>query len=381
MADDFYATLGVSRKADADEIKKAYRKLARENHPDRNPDNPAAEERFKEIQQAYDTLSDPEKREQYDKGGIFGGGAGGGFPGGGGFGGGFPGDFGDILSNLFGRGGGGPGAPRTRASVPARGRDLETEVNLTFEQAVRGAQVTLAVPVTGSCPTCHGGGAKPGTSPRSCPRCNGTGIEPQAQGMFSISQPCPECGGRGELIDEPCPTCQGAGLTRQTKRYKVNIPAGVHDGSRIRLARKGEAGQNGGPSGDLYVTTRVEPSAVFKQRSDGNLEVEVPITIAEAAQGATIEVPTLNATKKIKVQPGTKSGTLARLRGEGPPRPNSRGRSDLLYRLTIDVPSKLNPEQRRAVEQLAESLNGSDPRAELLKAADRSAGSGKVGGE
>jgi molecular chaperone DnaJ len=384
MADDFYSTLGVSRKADADEIKKAYRKLARENHPDRNPGDTAAEERFKEIQQAYDTLSDPEKREQYDSGGgIFGGGqgfpgGGGGFPGGGfgggGFGGGgdFNADFGDILSNLFGRGGG-PGGGR--AATSTRGRDLETEINLTFEQAVRGTQITISVPVTDTCPTCHGNGAKPGTSPRTCPRCNGTGIEPQAQGMFSISQPCPECGGRGEIIDEPCPTCHGAGLTRQNKRYKVNIPAGVHDGSRIRLAGKGEPGQGGGPPGDLYVTTRVELSPVFKQRDDGNLEVEVPITIAEAVEGATIEVPTLSATKKIKVKPGTKSGTLARLRGEGAPRPNGSGKTDILYRLTIDVPDNLSKEQREAVEQLAESMNGNDPRADLLKAAALSNGS------
>jgi molecular chaperone DnaJ len=231
------------------------------------------------------------------------------------------------------------------------------------------------VPVTDTCPTCHGNGAKPGTSPRTCPRCNGTGIEPQAQGMFSISQPCPECGGRGEIIDEPCPTCHGAGLTRQNKRYKVNIPAGVHDGSRIRLAGKGEPGQGGGPPGDLYVTTRVELSPVFKQRDDGNLEVEVPITIAEAVEGATIEVPTLSGTKKIKVKPGTKSGTLARLRGEGAPRPNGSGKTDILYRLTIDVPDNLSKEQREAVEQLAESMNGNDPRADLLKAAALSNGS------
>jgi len=378
MADDFYSTLGVSRKADTEEIKKAYRKLARENHPDRNPNDDAAEERFKEIQQAYDTLSDSEKRQQYDSGGMFGGGPGG-FPGGGfgGGGGGFNADFGDILSNLFGRGGG--GGPGGRAGNAARGRDLETEVNLTFEQAVGGTQISIGVPVTGTCPTCHGNGAKPGTSPRTCPRCEGTGIEPQAQGMFSISQPCPECGGRGEIIDEPCPTCHGAGLTRQNKRFKVNVPAGVHDGSRIRLAGKGEPGQGGGPPGDLYVTTRVEPSPVFKQREDGNFEVEVPITIAEAVEGAAIEVPTLSGTKKIKVQTGTKSGTLARLRGQGAPRPNGRGNADILYRLTIDVPENLSKEQRVAVEQLAETMNGSDPRADLLKAAALSTGSSQAG--
>jgi molecular chaperone DnaJ len=372
---DFYEVLGVSRKASADEIKKAYRKLARENHPDRNPDDPAAEERFKEIQHAYDTLSDEEKRKQYDSGGAFFGFGGGGAPGGaggpGGFpGGGFSGDFGDILSNLFGRGGpgGAGGGPR------ARGRDLETEVQLSFEQAMHGAEVTVAVPRTGPCETCSGTGAKPGTSPRVCPRCNGSGVDAQSQGLFSISQPCPECGGRGQVIDDPCPTCGGAGATRQTKRYRVKVPAGVHDGSRIRLAGKGEPGPGGGPPGDLYVTTRVASSPVFKRRPDGNLEVEVPITVPEAMQGATIEVPTLNATKRIRIPPGTKDGTIQRVRGEGPPRPNGRGRRDIYYRMAIDVPRKLSKEQRSAVDQLAESLNGEDPRAKLLRDAGRSAG-------
>jgi molecular chaperone DnaJ len=387
MADDFYETLGVSRKADADEIKKAYRKLARENHPDRNPGDDAAEERFKEVQQAYDTLSDPEKRREYDAGGMFAG-QGGGFPGGG-FPGGFrtgsggfsAGDFGDIFSNLFNRGAGQPGAGGgVRNAGATRGRDLETEVNLTFEQAMRGTQITVAVPVTDTCPTCDGSGAKPGTSPRTCPRCQGTGIDAQSQGMFSISQPCPQCGGRGEIIDDPCPTCEGAGVTRRTKRYRVNIPAGVHDGSRIRLRGKGEPGQNGAPQGDLYVVTRVAPSPVFKQREDGNLEVELPITVTEAIQGDTIEVPTLEGTKKIRVAPGTESGKVVRLRGAGPPRPNGRGRGDIFYRLQIDVPKKLSDEQRKAVEQLDAALNGDDPRAQLLRDASRSAGSGKVAG-
>jgi molecular chaperone DnaJ len=367
---DFYEVLGVSKKASADEIKTAYRKLARENHPDRNPDDAAAEERFKEIQHAYDTLSDPEKRKQYDQGGAFGFGGG---PGGGGgspFGGGgfSSADFGDLFSNLFNRGGG-PGGGAMR------GRDLETEVHLSFDQAMNGAQITVAVPVEGPCETCGGSGAAPGTSPRTCPRCDGRGVLAQGQGMFSISQPCPECGGRGQLIDDPCPTCHGNGTTRQTKRFRVNIPAGVHDGSRIRIAGKGEPGPGGGPPGDLYVTTRVTPSPVFKQRSDGNLEVEVPITVAEAMQGATVEVPTLNGSKKIRIQPGTESGTVQRVRGEGPPRPNGRGRGDIRYKLTIDVPKKLSGDQAKAVEQLAEAFNGADPREQLL----RSAASGKVG--
>jgi molecular chaperone DnaJ len=374
MANDFYEVLGVSKSASADEIKKAYRKLARENHPDRNPDNPEAEERFKEIQQAYDTLSDEEKRKEYDSGGPFGfgggqAGGGGPFGGAGGF---SSADFGDIFSTFFNRGGG-PGGGRGGRAM--RGRDLETEVSLSFDQAMNGAQITVAIPVEGPCETCGGSGARPGTSPRTCPRCGGAGVLAEGQGLFSISQPCPECGGRGELIDDPCPTCHGSGVTRQTKRFKVNIPAGVHDGSRIRIPGKGEPGPNGGPPGDLYVTTRVTPSPVFKQRPDGNLEVDVPITVPEAMQGGTIEVPTLNGSKKIRIAPGTQSGTVQRVRGEGPPRPNGRGRGDIRYRLKIDVPKKLSDKQQKAVEGLAESFNGADPRGQLL----RSAGSGKVG--
>lgn len=371
MADDLYKVLGVSKKASADEIKKAYRKLARKYHPDRNPDDAAAEEKFKEVQGAYDTLSDPEKREQYDAGGMFAGfGGGPGGPGGqpfggagaGGFGG---GDFGDILSGIFGRGGGGRGRPQQR------GGDLETELSLSFDQAVNGAQVSVAVPKAERCTTCHGSGAKPGTAPITCPRCEGRGIDAESQGFFSISQPCPQCGGAGQIIEDPCPTCGGSGLTRQTKRYKVNIPAGVKDGARIRLAGKGEAGPRGGPPGDLYVVTRVTPSPVFKRLDGGNLEVTVPITIAEALRGATIEVPTLDGTKKIKVPAGTKHGTLQRLRGEGAPGRGGKGRGDIRYRLEIDVPDELTEEQRKAVDELAEALNGADPRAELLRKAAR----------
>ena len=328
MADELYKTLGVAKKASDDEIKKAYRKLARQYHPDRNPDDPAAEEKFKEVQGAYDTLSDPEKRKEYDSGGPFagfGGGGGGPFgPGGGaaqagGFGGGA--DFGDIFSSLFNRGGKG-GQPQAQQ---VRGRDLETEVQLGFDQAVNGSQISVTVPKAGPCPTCRGSGAKPGTGPVTCPRCEGRGIDAQSQGFFSISQPCPQCGGAGQIIEDPCPTCNGSGLTQQTKRYKVNVPAGVKDGARIRLAGKGEAGPRGGPPGDLYVTTRVTASPVFKRLSDGNLEVTVPISIPEALRGATIEVPTLDGTKKIKVAAGTKHGALQRLRGEGPPKPKGVG--------------------------------------------------------
>jgi len=373
VAEDLYKTLGVSKGASEEEIKKAYRKLARKYHPDRNPDDPEAEERFKEVQGAYDTLSDPEKRKQYDAGGTFGGlgagGAGGPFGGGAGpFGAGGAGGFdvGDVFSNLFGRGGGGRGQAQQ-----ARGRDLETEVNLSFDQAVNGTQVQVTVPKAERCPTCHGSGAKPGTSPVTCPRCGGRGIDAQSQGFFSISQPCPQCGGAGQIVEDPCPTCGGSGLTQQTKRYKVNIPAGVRDGARIRLAGKGEAGQRGGPPGDLFVVTRVAASPVFKRLDGGNLEVTVPITVVEALRGATIEVPTLEGTKKIKVGTGTKHGQVQRLRGEGAPKPRGRGRGDIRYRLEIELPQKLTEEQEEAVERLAETFNGADPRAELLRKAAR----------
>jgi molecular chaperone DnaJ len=369
LAEDLYKVLGVSKGASDEEIKKAYRKLARKYHPDRNPGDSAAEEKFKQVQGAYDTLSDPEKREQYDQGGMFAGFGGGGGPGGAPFGGmeggGFAGDFGDILSNLFGRGGG-RGQPQQQ-----RGRDLETEVSLSFDQAVNGARISVSVPKEERCPTCHGSGAKPGTGPVTCPRCEGRGIDAQSQGFFSISQPCPQCGGAGQIVEDPCPACGGSGLTRQTKRYRVNIPAGVRDGARIRLAGKGEAGPLGGPAGDLFVVTRVTASPVFRRLDGGNLEVTVPITVAEALQGATIEVPTLDGSKKIKVQPGTRHGSIQRLRGEGPPKPRGKGRGDIRYRLEIEMPSELSDEQREAVEKLAETLNGSDPRAELLRRAGR----------
>jgi molecular chaperone DnaJ len=366
VADDLYKTLGVAKGASDEEIKKAYRKLARQYHPDRNPDDAQAEERFKEVQGAYDTLSDPEKRKAYDSGGgMFGGGGG---PGGAGpfgaGGGGF--DVGDIFSNLFGRGGGGRAQPQAM-----RGRDLETEIALSFDRAVNGTQVQVTVPKAERCPTCHGSGAKPGTSPITCPRCEGRGIDAQSQGFFSISQPCPQCGGQGQIIEEPCPSCGGSGLTQQTKRYKVNIPAGVKDGARIRLAGKGEAGQRGGPPGDLFVVTRVAASPVFKRLDGGNLEVTVPITVAEALRGATIEVPTLEGTKKIKVGPGTRHGSIQRLRGEGAPKPRGKGKGDIRYRLEIDMPEELTPEQEEAAAKLAEAFNGSDPRADLLRRAAR----------
>jgi molecular chaperone DnaJ len=362
---DYYKVLGVGKNASDEEIKKAYRKLARKYHPDRNPGDKKAEERFKEISAAYDTLSDPEKRKAYDRGsGPFGFNMPGGFdPSSFGTG------FGDILSNLFGGAagaGGRPGGGRgTRA--PMRGRDLETEVSLSFDQAVEGAQMRIAVPTSQPCPTCHGTGAKPGTSPRVCPVCQGRGVESQSQGIFSISQPCSNCGGSGTVIDDPCPTCGGTGAQRSTRRLRVNIPAGVHDGSRIRVTGKGELGPPGGQPGDLYVVTRVADSPVFKWLGD-NLEVEVPLTIPEAVRGAVIEVPTLHGTKRLRVPRGTKHGTVQRLRGEGPPRLGGKARGDIRYRFVIDVPETLSAEQSEAIEQLSQVMNG-NPRADLFEKA------------
>ncbi|HEY2397785.1 MAG TPA: molecular chaperone DnaJ [Solirubrobacteraceae bacterium] len=362
---DYYKTLGVERKAPAEEIKKAYRKLARRYHPDRNPDDKDAETRFKEISQAYDVLGDPDKRKQYDNGtGPFatGAGPGGGFGGFGNF------DFdassmGDILSNLFGaQGGGRRGRGRPRAE---RGADVEAQVSISFDQAIAGAQIPLQVPMQTTCETCRGTGAKPGTTPSVCPRCEGRGIETQGQGMFSISQPCSLCGGAGTVIEDPCPTCKGSGAVRTVKRMRVNVPAGVRDGSRIRLAGKGEPGRNGGPAGDLYLLTHVSPSPIFKRKGE-NLEVEVPLSIPEALRGAEVQVPTLSGTKTLRVRPGTAHGTVQRLRGEGPPKLGSGSdRGDIHYRFVIDVPKELNDEQQAAVDALSKTMHG-DPRDGLF---------------
>jgi molecular chaperone DnaJ len=362
---DLYRVLGVDKKASQDEIKKAYRKLARQYHPDRNPDDASAEARFKEISAAYDVLGDPDKRKDYDRQGtnpfaganpFGGGGAGGSYE---------AGSFSDILSNLFGGGRAGGGGAGRGTPQPERGRDLEAEVRLSFQQAVDGAQVSLSVPTSSMCATCHGTGAKPGTTPKVCPRCQGRGVESQGQGLFSISQPCSMCGGSGAIIEEPCPTCHGNGAVRTVKSYKVNIPAGVREGSRVRLAGKGEPGRRGGPPGDLYVITHVDPSPVFKRKGD-HLEVEVPLTIPEALRGAEVEVPTLSGSKRLRVKPGTKPGTVQRLRGEGPPKlSDKKHRGDIHYRFVLDVPDKLTREQEVAVDALSKVMNG-NPRAKLF---------------
>jgi molecular chaperone DnaJ len=361
---DHYKVLGVERKATADEIKKAYRKLARQYHPDKNPGDAKAEERFKQISQAHDILGDPDKRKEYDRqltnpfSNVGRGGTGQpGFDTGG---------FGDILSDLFGqaagrRGGGGGRGPNPRAE---QGRDLEAEVTIGFEQAIAGAQVPISVPTYERCATCGGTGAKPGTAPIVCPRCNGRGVESEGQGLFSISQPCSRCGGAGTVIEDPCPTCHGEGRRRTVKKYRVNVPAGVREGSKIRLAGKGEPGRNGGPAGDLYVITHVQESPVFERKGD-NVEVEVPLTLPEALRGAEIEVPTLDGRKTLRVPPGTRPGSIQRLRGEGPKRLGKAGRGDIRYRFVLDLPDKLTPEQEVAVDEMAKVFNG-NPRKKLF---------------
>src|SRR3977135_3818892 len=367
---DYYKALGVDKKATPEEIKKAYRKLARRYHPDRNPDDKQAEERFKEISQAHDVLGDPEKRKQYDTGtGPFGGAAGG--AGGPGFGGVGNFDFdassmGDILSNLFG-GGGGAGGRRARRQRPRaeRGRDLEASVALSFAPGNAGAQVPLSVPMRATCTTCHGTGAKPGTTPIVCPGCEGRGIETQGQGMFSISQPCSLCGGAGTIIEDPCPTCKGSGAVRTVKRMRVNGPPGGRGASRVRIAGKGEPGRNGGPPGDLYLITHVSASPIFKRKGE-NLEVEVPLSIPEALRGAEVQVPPLSGTKPLRVGPGTAHGTVQRLRGEGPPKLGSKSdRGDIHYRFVIDVPKHLSKEQQDAVDALSRTMEG-DTRSGLF---------------
>ena len=349
QARDLYEILGVSKKASADEIKKAYRKLARENHPDANPGDAAAEERFKEIQAAYDVLSDAEKRQQYDQVGprLFAGGA----PGNGGFQwSGDLGDLGDILGGLFGSGGG--TATRARRPRGEPGRDVEVEVTVSFEDSLRGATIRIPVELETACSACNGSGAEPGTTPVVCPECRGRGVVSESQGLFALSQPCPRCGGNGTVVEKPCRQCKGSGRERRTKRYTVKIPAGVRDGTRIKLKGKGEAGLHGGPAGDLHVVTRVEPSPLF-ERKGSDLVIDVPVTYAEAALGATVEVPTPEGGRiSLKVPPGTQDGRTLRVRGHGAPKLKGGGRGDLLARVRLAVPTRMSKAEREAIEEL-----------------------------
>jgi molecular chaperone DnaJ len=385
---DYYAALGVPRDADAAAIKKAYRQLARDLHPDKNPGNDAAESRFKEVSEAYDVLSDPKRRGEYDEARrLFGaGGRAGGFPGGfPGAGGGQPFDLGDLfgaaagggpaggraggLGDLFGGlfGGAGQGSARGRsqaASGPARGQDVETEATLSFEEAVLGVTVPLRMQSPGTCPTCSGSGAKPGTSPHTCTVCQGAGVTSRSQGAFAFSEPCRACRGTGQVIDDPCPTCTGSGITSQTRTITVRIPAGVKDGQRIRLAGKGAPGRRGGPAGDLFVVVHVADHELLGRKGE-DLTLTVPITFAEASLGTTLTVPTLDGTVSLKVPPGTASGRTLRVRGRGVP---GKGRAgDLLVTLEVAVPVNLTSAQRKVIETLAEEMD-EDPRPQITAA-------------
>jgi molecular chaperone DnaJ len=337
-----YETLGVAKNASQDEIKKAYRKLVREVHPDRNP---GSEERFKEVQNAYDVLSDPEKRKEYDQfGSANGRGPGGGGPGATTF------DFGDFdLGDIFGgMFGGGRGARPQRGQ---RGNDVEVEVTLSFEDALQGVKTTVPVSLELACHTCHGTGAAPGTAPITCPRCGGSGQVATSQGLFALQQPCPLCHGMGTIVETPCPTCHGTGRERRTKRYTVTIPAGVKDGTRIKLKGKGEAGYGGAAAGDLYVVTRVEPSKVYERRGD-DLVVNVPVSYATVALGGSVEVPTPDGPVSLKIPAGTEDGKLLRIKGRGAPKLKGGGKGDVLARIHIEVPKRVNKKQRELLEQL-----------------------------
>ena len=377
---DFYKTLGVSKSADAAEIKKAYRKLARELHPDTNPD-PKAEEKFKAVSEAYDVLGSADKRKEYDElralgaAGRFrfpGGGGGGGAGAGGGFNTGDLGDlfgragqaaggFGDVFSGLFNRGGG------TTRTQGRRGQDIESEVNISFTEALDGVTLPLRLATEGACGSCHGTGARAGSTPRVCPTCEGTGQRSQDLGNFAFAEPCDECLGRGLVVDDPCPTCYGSGRAQSTRTVNARLPAGVKDGQRIKLKGKGGPGAAGGPDGDLYIVVHVDSHPVFHRNGD-NLEITVPVTFDEAALGANVKVPTLGGgTVTLKLPPGTANGRTFRVRGRGATRRDG-SHGDLLATVRVAVPeeSLLNDKARQALADYREATSAHDPRAQLM---------------
>ncbi|GAA3050681.1 molecular chaperone DnaJ [Kitasatospora albolonga] len=369
---DYYKVLGVPKDATTAEIKKTYRKLAREFHPDANKGDAKAEEKFKDISEAYDVLSDDKRRKEYDEArSLFGSG---GFRAGGPQGGGF--DFGDLFGGAQGGGGGGVGDlfgglfnRGPRQPQPRRGADVETEVTLAFEEAVDGATVPLRMTSQAACRACSGTGAKAGTTPRVCPTCVGAGTVSRGQGAFALSEPCRDCKGRGMLVDDPCTVCHGSGRASSARTMQVRIPAGVQDSQRIRLKGKGAQGERGGQPGDLYVTVHVDAHPVFGRKAD-NLTVTVPVTFPEAALGGTIEVPTLNGPSvKLKLPAGSANGLTLRARGKGATRKDGT-RGDLLVTVEVVVPKHLDDEALAALEQYREATASDDPRAALFKAAE-----------
>ncbi len=370
---DYYKTLGVGKKASDKEIKDAYRKLARKYHPDANPGDKGSEEKFKEVSEAYEVLSNAEKRKQYDTGGMFAG-AGGPGPGFGGFDfGGAPpgsrsysysgdigdlGDLGDIF-NLFG----GLGAGGGRRREARKGRDLQADVTISFGEAISGVSIPLTVSGKTVCPTCKGSGAKPGTLPKTCPSCGGRGSVSQNQGPFAFSRPCPACGGRGTVIEQPCETCRGAGAVDMPRNIRVKIPAGIKDGGKVRFSGKGEAASAGGAPGDLYVKVHVKPHKYFKRRNR-DLLLDLPITFPEAALGTTVEIPTLDGKVRLRVPAGTSDGRKFRLRGKGAPKPKGKGHGDMIVTARIVVPKKMTAKEKELVKKL-QGLEKEDPRAFL----------------
>ncbi|MCX8145886.1 MAG: molecular chaperone DnaJ [Azovibrio sp.] len=358
---DFYEILGVNRDASEDEIKKAYRKLAMKYHPDRNPDSKEAEEKFKEAKEAYEVLSDPQKRAAYDQYGHAGIDPQAGFGGGGGAGfGSFADAFGGIFDEIFGGRSGG------RANI-YRGADLRYNLEISLEQAAHGTETKIRIPTMEACETCHGSGAKPGTQPITCPSCGGSGQVRLQQGFFSIQQTCPKCHGTGRFIPDPCPTCHGAGRVKQHKTLAVKIPAGVDEGDRIRLAGEGEHGVNGGPPGDLYVQIHLKPHPVFT-RDHNDLHCEMPISFTTAALGGEIEIPTLDGAAKIRIPPETQTGRIFRLRGKGIKGVRSHHHGDLLCHVVVETPVNLTERQKELLRELEEISLGNDgkhnPRAQ-----------------
>jgi molecular chaperone DnaJ len=375
---DYYKVLGVPKDASADDVKKAYRKLARELHPDRNRDDTASETRFKEVSEAYSVLSDPGKRKEYDEARTLFGSGGFRVPGGGGGAG--DGSFTFEFGDLFGQGGttgtgglgdvfGGIFGQRTRTTSPGRrGADVESEVTIAFTEAVEGVTVPLRMTSAAACTACAGTGAKAGTVPRVCPTCSGTGHTSTDSGRFALSEPCRDCRGRGLVVDEPCPVCHGSGRGTTSRTMQVRIPASVGDGRRIRLRGKGAPGERGGPAGDLYVTVHVQPHAVFGRRGE-HLTVSVPVNFPEAALGAEIRVPTLGGSPvTLRVPPGTPNGRTFRVRGKGAQRSDG-SRGDLLVTVEVAVPQRVDGAARSALEAFRDATSGDDVRAELLRAA------------
>ena len=367
MADkrDYYEVLGLEKSASDDEIKKSYRRLAKQYHPDLHPGDKECEEKFKEIGEAYEVLSDPDKKSRYDQYGFagvdpnYGAGAGGGF--GGGFG--DFGDLGDILGNIFGGGFGFGGGAQTRRNAPQKGENLRVRLGISFEEAAFGCTKEIGVPRIEDCEDCGGTGCKPGTSPDTCPDCGGTGsVRTQQRTPFGVMQStsaCRKCGGTGKLIKEPCPSCGGKGKVRKNRTISVNIPAGIDDGQTISLRGQGHAGVNGGPKGDLLITVSVKAHALF-ERDGSSVLFEMPISFVQAALGAEVEVPTLDGKVKYTIPEGTQTGTTFRLRGKGIPYLNGNGRGDQYVTVNIETPRNLSKEQKELLREFGEATGGGE---------------------